>query len=287
MTPLTTRRTLRRSLAAAAVAPLLLVGVAACGSDESTSADDVSASTSSTSSTTSSSASADDSAGESIDPATFVDDVLGGLTDATTAHLTMSMTGGPAEMTMEGDVDYSATPPEMAVKMSMATLGSGDIEMRLVDGVMYMQMPQLGNGKWIEMDLNGAGSPIGDDLLKQMNPKTQLDTMKDAATKVEYVGEDSVGKHYTLTVRSQAFRDLESQLGSAGAGAADKLPSVLTYDLWTDDDGLLTQTKIALGDLGSMTMTLTGWGEPVDISAPPASDIMKLPAGMMPGTASS
>jgi hypothetical protein len=44
-------------------------------------------------------------------------------------------------MTMEGDVDYSATPPEMAMTMTNAMLGQGEIEMRMVDGAMYMQMP--------------------------------------------------------------------------------------------------------------------------------------------------
>ena len=275
------RRTVRRSLAVAAVVPLLAVGLAACGDDKPTEAADTTASTSASESPTAS------ASGESIDPATFVDDVLGGLVDASTAHLSMSMSGGPAEMTMEGDVDYSQTPPEMAIAMKNAMLGEGEIGVRLVDGVMYMQMPQFGNGKWIKLDLSGSGSPIGEDLLKQMNPKTQLEAMKDAVTKVEYVGEDAVGKHYTMTVRSEAFRDLEDQLGSAGAGAADKLPSVLTYDLWTDDDGMLNQTKIALGDLGSVTMTLSDWGEPVDIEAPPASDVMKLPSGMMPSTTAS
>ena len=86
-----------------------------------------------------------------------------------------------------------------------------------------------------------------------------------------------------MTVRSEAFRDLQDQLGAAGSGAADQLPSTLTYDLWTDDDGMLRQTKIALGDLGSVTMTMSDWGDPVDIEAPPADDVMEMPSGLMPG----
>ena len=41
-------------------------------------------------------------------------------------------------MTTEGDVDYTTTPPEMAMTMTIAMLGGGKIEVRLVDGVMYM-----------------------------------------------------------------------------------------------------------------------------------------------------
>jgi len=277
---------IRRNLAAAALAPLLLTGFAACGDDQPTAGDDASASSS-----PSASESASPSTGDSIDPATFVDDVLGGLTDASTAHLTMSMKGGPASMTMEGDVDYSSTPPEMSMSMTNEMLGEGKIEVRLVDGVMYMQMPQLGKGRWIKIDLAAADSPLGGDLLKQMNPETQLKAMKDAVTKVEYVGDERVDgdslKHYTMTVRSDAFRDLQGQLGKTGAGATDKLPSVLTYDVWTDQDGMLRQTEVALGDLGSVTTTMSDWGDPVDIEAPPADDVMKMPSGMMPSTSAS
>jgi hypothetical protein len=273
----------RRSLAGAALAPLLFLGFAACGDDEPTGA--------AGETSESASPSAAPATGESIDPATFVDDILGGLVDASTAHLSMSMKGGPASMTMEGDVDYASTPPEMAMSMTNAMLGDGTIEIRLVDGVMYMQLPQVGKGRWVKMDLSAADSPLGGDLLKQMNPETQLKAMQDAVTKVEYVGEERVDgdslKHYTMTVRSEAFRDLQDQLGAAGSGAADKLPSALTYDLWTDDDGLLRQTEIALGDLGSVTMTMSDWGEPVDIEAPPADDVMEMPSGLMPSTSAS
>lgn len=280
---LAARRPLRRTLAAAALAPLLLTGFAACGDDEPTASDDTSASAA---------PQAEESeTAESIDPATFLSDVLGSVQDATTAHLTMSMKGGPAEIAMDGDVDYSATPPEMAMTMTYAALGDGEIGVRLVDGVMYMQMPELGKGRWIKMDLTGSGSPLGEDLLKQMNPETQLEEMQDAVTKVEYVGEEDVDgetlKHYTMTVRSEAFRDLQDQLGEVGAGAADKLPSVLTYDLWTDEDDQLRKTEVAMGDLGSVTMTLSSWGEPVEIEAPPADDVMEMPSGLMPGTAAS
>jgi LppX_LprAFG lipoprotein len=280
---MTRRLAARRTLAAVAVAPLLLAGLAACSDDEPTAADETS---------DSASPSASPATAGPIDPATFVDDVIGGLVDASTAHLSMSLKGGPAEVTMTGDVDYSSNPPEMSMSMKNAALGDGSIEVRLVDGVMYMQMPQLGKGRWIKVDLAGSDSPLGDDLLKQMNPETQLKALKDSVTKVEYVGEEDVDgdnlKHYTMTVRSEAFRDLQDQLGAAGSGAADKLPSVLTYDLWTDDDGMLRQTEIQLGDLGSVTMTMSDWGEPVDIQAPPAGDVVEMPSGMMPsGTATS
>jgi len=295
------RRTLHthalRRTAAATIAVLALGGLAACNDkDDSTATDDPSASSSASESTSaapsesasesptaSTSDDASPTAGETVDPDAFVADVLGGLSDATTAHMTMKMAGGPAQMTMDGDIDYTKTPPEMAMTMDYAMLG-GKVEMRLVDGVMYMQIPELGRGKWMKMPLTGKNSPLGDDLLDQMDPGSALKDMEGAVDAVTYVGDEDVDgeslHHYTMKVRSQAFRDLQSQLG--GTGAAN-LPSVITYDLWTDADGLMHQTKLAMGDLGSVTMTLSNWGEPVDIQAPPPADVMKMPSGMSMG----
>lgn len=280
---MTTHRVVRRAAAASAAA-LLALSLAACADDDPQAEDEPSSET-----TTSEAAGGDEpEEGQTVDPAEFVDEVLGGMTDLTTAHMTMSLEGGPAEVEMEGDVDYTTTPPEMTMTMSGAMMGLGedgrDIEVRMVDGTMYLQMPFGQADKWVKLDIGEKGGPLSDDLVEQMNPAEQLETMKDAVTEVTYVGEDDTGDHYTLTVRSEAFRDLQDQLG--GSEGAD-LPSVLTYDLWTDDDGRITRSEIAMGDLGQVTITLTDWDEDVDIEAPPEGDVIEMPDGMMPGTTGS
>jgi hypothetical protein len=97
---------------------------------------------------------------------------------------------------------------------------------------------------------------------------------------VEYVGEEDVDgetlKHYTMTVRSEAVRDLQQDMGTSGA----RLPKAITYDLWTDADGMMRKTTMVMGDLGTVTVELSGWGEPVDIEVPPASEVMEMPDGM-------
>lgn len=283
------RRTARpqavRRTAAATIAVLALTGLTACNDDSPTATEEPDSPTTSASSESSESpsesADASAGAGETVDPATFVDEVLGGLADATTAHLVMTVKGGPAEMTMEGDVDYSATPPEMAMTMTNAMLGKGEMEMRMVDGVMYMQMPMLESGKWMKLPLTGKGSPLSGDLLGQMNPGRALEDMKDAVDEVTYVGDEDVDgealQHYTMKVRSEAFRKLQDQFG--GMGAAD-LPSVITYDVWLDDDGLMRQSELSMGDLGSVTMSMSAWGEPVQIEAPPKAELVEMPDGM-------
>ncbi|MGB0099419.1 MAG: DUF6612 family protein [Nocardioides sp.] len=276
----TPRSHVLRRAAVATTAVLALGGLSACNDDAPAPVTD------------SSSASTEPSdapeAGADIDPATFIDDVLAQMTDMTTAHLTMTMTGGPVGMSMEGDVDYTTSPPNMAMTMSNAMFGDGDAEVVMVDGVMYMQMAQmsqLGEGKWIKMDLGGDDSPLGDDLLEQMDPSASLEMMQDSVTDVTFVGEEDVDgeslRHYEMTMRSEAVRDLQEDLGAEG----QQLPEVITYDLWIDDEGRMRQTETAMGDLGSVSMTVSGWGDPVDITAPPAADVIEMPNGM-PGAGS-
>jgi hypothetical protein len=272
----TTRSHVVRRTAAATVAIVALTGLGACGDDEPNATD-----------TTDTSAAVEPAdAGETVDPESFVDDVLGGLEDASTAHLAMTMEGGPAGITMEGDVDYSATPPNLAMTMTNELMGGGEMQIRLVDGVMYMQMPDVGRSKWVKLDLGGEGSPLDENLMKQMDPGAQLETFKDSVTKVEFVGDEDVDgetlKHYTMTVRSDAFRELQDQLGTEGG---EDLPEVVTYDVWTDSDGMLRQTEVELGKLGSVTITISDWGQPVDIEAPPESDVIEMPGGLPTGSA--
>lgn len=286
-------RSISARRAAAATALLVgLLGLTACNSDDST-ATDTTADEPTTSTTDASSASPTEgsetpTAGETVDPSQFVSEVLGSLTDATTAHLKMTTTGGPSDMTMEGDVDYSANPPEMSMTMTDPSQADAEIGFRLVDGVIYMQMAQLGNGKWLKMDMGGKNSPLGGGLMDQMDPGAGLEQMESAIDDVTYVGDEEVDgesmHHYTMKVRSQAFRDLQGDLGTTGGS---KLPSVITYDIWTDDAGMMRQTELAMGDLGSVTVAMSNWGEPVDISAPPESDIMTMPDGSMLGGSSS
>jgi len=78
-------------------------------------------------------------------------------------------------VTVEGDVDYSVTPFETAVTMHYAPLGTGDIQMRVVDSVIYLQTPALGSGNWIKVPVNSKDLPLGGAFLAQMDPRAGFD----------------------------------------------------------------------------------------------------------------
>ena len=278
----TVSTTVRRTLAAAAITPLLLTGVVACGGDS----DD--AEGSGTSAEKSSALQpgqdtlvlSDLSTGDEVDPADFVETVANGVEASTTARVTMKIGAGPAgEMTGEGELDYTSDPPEMAMKMAIPMLGNAAAEMRLVDGVLYLSMGQLSGGKFWKLDPEDPAGPLGDfgGMLDQMDPKSSLEKMESAIDKVTFTGEEQVDgqtlDHYELTVDPKRLTD------DPGADLPAEVDN-LTYDLWLDEEGRIAKMAMdppAAGTQGSIEMTVTGWGEDVDIEAPPAGEITDMP----------
>jgi LppX_LprAFG lipoprotein len=267
-----------RRAATATLTVLALGGLAACGGDSSPSDDSAADATSQV-------AGAPDGVeeGDEVDAAEFVRMVTDGLEASTTAHIAMTMSLGSAgEMSAEGDIDYTTTPPQMAMTMS-SPMGGGDIDIRLVDGIMYLSLGELTQGKFIEFDPADAKGPLAglgmEGMLDQLDPGKALANMEDGISKVVFVGEEDGLDHYELTVDMQKMID---QLGGDLPPAAEsQVPDSVSYDLWLDDEGRFTRLSIdelpVGGATGSMEMTVSGWGEDVDIEAPAADEITEMP----------
>lgn len=277
-------RTVRsRRLVAAVAAPLLVVSLAACGSDKG--GDKTSASGDSSSASQDEPSTPDLKAGEEIDPADFLAQVKSGVEGATTSTTSMKMSISGMEISMEGQVDYTTDPPEMAITMSMPMLGEDPMDMRIVDGFAYMNMGALTDNKFVKSALDDPNGALGDmtGLSDSMDPAKSLENFSAGFDKVVYVGQESVdgvdASHYQLTVDTTKIGSALSELGATGADPSSLgLPETLTYDVWLDSDSRMTKSVIELGDLGSMEMTASNWGEPVDIQAPSADQITDMPA---------
>lgn len=278
-----TRRPLpvRRSIAAAALAPLLVTGLAACGDDGS---DDSSASDATSQVADSDAESASDlEEGQEVDPDEFMKTVSEGLEASTTAHTTMTMTlGTMGEMNAEGDIDYTTDPPSLAMTMA-SPMGEGDMDIRMVDGIIYTSMGELTDGKFLKLDPKDPDSPLGslgmDSMLDQLDPRKSLETMADGISQVVYVGEEDGLDHFELTVDMAQFLN---QMGEQLPPGAEKdVPETITYELWLDDEGrfarLVMDDLDVAGETTSMEMTMSEWGEEVDIEAPPADQITEMP----------
>jgi hypothetical protein len=257
--------TLRRTVAAAVATPLLLTGLGACGSDSE--AGDGAGAASSGSDT------AALTAGDSVAPADFAAQLADGFAAVTTAHATVNgALGATGDVTAEGDVDYGGDSPAAAMTLSAGMFGPGGAEVRLVDQVLYVDLGRLSQGKFMKMDLDAPNSPFGA-LGSQLDPKSSVELLEKGMTSVTYVGEEGGLRHYTATVDAKA---LLAGLAPGAAGRA-ALPKVFDYDLWLDGQDRVNKLAFAMGDQGSVEMTLSDFGADVSIEAPPADQVMQMP----------
>lgn len=272
------RRSPLRTSFAAAAATALLLGLTACGSDDAESASDEPVI--SESEEGDSEPAADRPAdGELVDNGEFVDDMMAGLEKSTTAHMTMNMDFGGGAMDAEGVVDYTTEPVSMAMTMTQDAMGDEPIEFRLVDGIMYMSMGAMTNGKFIAYDLSDpANLPPGmEGLGDQMDPLAAFKEFEPALKTVTFVGtEDVEGEdlhHYDVVLDSSKLESLQGIPTEAG------MPEEIAYDLYFDDEFRMRQMEMVM-DMGmpvSVDARLFDWDEPVEIEAPPADEIAEQP----------
>lgn len=267
---------LTRPLALAATSALL-VAVSACGNT----AEGEAASSGSPDTAASSSAASDDAGAPEggYDAEELLAAMKAAVEKNESAHITMDMSGaGQPKTTAEGDVSYAGDSTAMQLSMQIPQAGADKVEMRLVDGVIYMAMPPMTpEGKFISFDTKDPNSPLGDlGGITKGDPLSTFDAFEAGLEKVEYVGEESVEgedlDHYVLTV------DAKKAAAAQGAGAEAMPPGTKTieYDLWLDSEDLMRRMEFSQG-AGSIVMTMSQWGEPVTVEAPPASAIMKMP----------
>jgi hypothetical protein len=259
---------IRSALATAAVLAVTAVSLTACG-DTSGSA----GSSSSPSASSSSKAASGDTSGH-LDKDTLVDAISTGPLKAGSAHMTMTMDGAMA-LTAEGDVSYQDSGPEMSMRMNMPQMGSGKMELRLVDGILYMTIPTLTPaGKFLRIDPQDKSNPLTKSfgsLSDSMDPLASIAAMKTAVRDVTYVGSEKVDgvdtDRYKVTVDTAAMTKAMKQKSVAG------MPKTLTYDMWLDSDDLLRRMQFELSGQ-KVDMTMSKWGEPVSIQAPPAAKVV-------------
>jgi len=258
----------RRIAAAAIVLPAVL-GVAACGKSESPAP-----ATGQTQASSAAATSDAPAAGQPYkDKASFVAAMKAAGKNATTAHVTMAMDAAGQKIAITGDTKVDASNPAMKMTMDMGP--SMKLDMVLVDKKVYMKgFPGLAAGKWAVID---SSSTLGKQLsqsLDQADPTKMYDQFGAAVQDVKYVGEDTVDGDktwkYDLTLDTKA---MQAQLP---ADAKTQMPSTIAYTAWLDEKNQLRKVTFDLSGVKA-EMTMSKYGEPVDIKAPAAADTVKAP----------
>jgi hypothetical protein len=217
--------------------------------------------------------------GDRFTEATFASSASQAQTDARSAHVEVEAKMMGQEIVMSGDLMVGETLADTAFAMEMAAPVVGeDVSVILVDEVLYIRDSTTGD-KYLRMPLDGD-NPIGafyTQFLGQSDPAGIIRAFDGAIEDFEKVGTESIDGTATTQyrVKVETRKVLGSILGEAPMSAswAEGVPKTLTYDIWVGDEDSLPR-RMVFSVMGTkVSMTLSDWGEPVDIAAPPASEI--------------
>jgi hypothetical protein len=263
-----------RGIAVLSVTAAAVLGLTACSSDAGTKADKPAAEASSP---------AEEVSEAESDFDLTAEDFVARVTTASQAAgtLTMQMTTTAAGTTTDatGVIRYvDGAGQEMTMVTTVPDVG--DVEIRVVGGMVYMSMGELTGGKFIQVDPADTSNPLAasfQGMSGQLDPTGALSQMEGAVVSVEKAGEpEEVGgalaQPYTMVIDTAAA---SAAMSSELAGAAS-LPPQMSYTYWIDADDLMRRMSAELPS-GSIDATFTGWGEPVDIVAPSADQITEMP----------
>lgn len=200
---------------------------------------------------------------------------------AGSAHFTQTTQVSGKSVATSGDMILNKDAAKMRMSMTMP----GGMEIRFVDGEVYMNLGQLTGGKFYKAPKDSSNPMFAqlDKALAQADIGKQIEVFKSALKdfKADEGAETIDGvktTKYTLTLDTKKM--LAAQSTQVPAEALKQLGDSVTYELYAGSDDL--PRRIVMDIAGtSMTMDFSKWGEVADIAAPAADQITdKAPAGL-------
>ncbi|MFB9376492.1 DUF6612 family protein [Kineococcus gynurae] len=206
--------------------------------------------------------------------------------------LTMTTDAGGQSQDITGEGAFTdAGAFEMT--MSLPAEVGGSLQLRLVDGVMYLSgAPLTGEGQWMKMPLDGmAGAGLN---TAQMDPSAQLEQLQAVADDVKEVEPTTVrgvqARGFSGTIDPQKAYDLlppEQQNPEAEKALQESGVTSVPFTLYVDDQNRpvrMTQEVSSAGAAGEMKVNISmdfyDWGSDVQVQAPDAASVIEAPAGL-------
>jgi hypothetical protein len=233
----------------------------------------------------------------------LVSDVMNKAQAAGTVRMQGTVTTATTgTMDVSGEEQYSPS-----VEMSMSTQIQGQsLSEVLIGTTFYMDYPalaaEMGGKPWGEIDLAKAGGALGSlsslaNTARNYNPTTQLQALI-ASGRVADVGTQTVDGQQTTHYQGKlTVSQMAAQISGLTSAQLSTLKETLqasgiTYelvDLFVPSSGLPVEVKYVSQSPGGQVSTdlhLSDWGAPVQIGAPPASQVFDLTSRLASSQAS-
>ncbi|KRD43415.1 hypothetical protein ASE38_03955 [Cellulomonas sp. Root930] len=224
-----------------------------------------------------------------VEPAGFeltadnLGDIATAMLAAKTYDTTMVTDVAGASMTAQGQARVTDAGNELTMTMSSAQM-TAPIEMRIVGGQLYINMGELTGGMFWQLDPTDTSNPLtaslsqttgasATDSLAEILPALVSVTKSGAAEQLDGVS----AQPYDVVVDTSKMAGASAEQFAAAAAAGVEVPKEITYTYWVGEDKL--PRKLVMDMMGShIEMTLSNWGGPVTIEAPPADQVTAPPA---------
>lgn len=189
--------------------------------------------------------------------------------------------------TIETDGSTTTTDGAMTVtadigsaRVAMTSSGpTGSNEVRIVDGVMYMNLGELSQNMFMVID--GSDSALMDptEIMRLLDPQTQIDTFGRSILELTPGEREEIDG--VSTTRYTLVLDTAILLSASPIPGIDPavVGETVDYEIWVGDDDLPRRMSMSFAGTASSTTAVTDysrWGEPVDIQAPSADQIIAL-----------
>ncbi|WP_210767810.1 hypothetical protein [Cellulomonas humilata] len=209
-------------------------------------------------------------------------DIATAMLAAKTYDTTMVTDVGGASMTAQGQARVTDAGNELTMTMSSAQMAA-PMEMRIVGGQMYINMGELTGGLFWQLDPTDTSNPLAASL-SQTTGATATDSFAEILPALVSVTKSGAPEQidgvsaqpYDVVVDTSKMAGVSAEQFASAAAAGVEVPKELTYTYWVGADKL--PRKLVMDMMGShMEMTLSNWGGPVTIEAPPADQVTAAP----------
>jgi hypothetical protein len=206
--------------------------------------------------------------------------------------------------TSDGQLKFDGEQTAMSMVMQV---GGQQMEMRLVDGVMYVKNPMTGEpGKpWQKRDVSDQLAEVGQagNMAEQSDPRKALERLQEMGGTITSQEQTTVDgqnvTRYTVEIDAAAMMNsmgAEEGVTPEAMASAEALGTIpATLDL--NADGLPVRIEMTMDmskafeeEIGEMppgfdksmlvfsvVQTFSDWGAPVDVQAPPADQVSSQP----------
>jgi len=198
------------------------------------------------------------------DAATLVKQSADATKNVKSAHVVLTVKGkvpGLPIKTLTGDL--TTTPATAASGNATITLGGSDIDANfaIVDGDLYATLTP---NKWSDF---GKASDIYD-VSVILNPDTGLANALSNFSNAKTEGRDTINGQNTIRISGNVSADAVNNIAPP-FNATQPVPSTV----WIQETGdhELVQASLQKSSGNSVLMTLSNWGQPVQVTKPPVT----------------